>query len=128
MRQPSVHSALQDDPSYIRALQRRAQCNEKIGSWLRFLVQRKVCTPARLRISRSVNSVDYTKLVTLMPPSFDQVAEAKQSLRLLEPHIEEAQKREMGEMVDKLKGLGNSVLGEQNTPKVGSDAIWLIDR
>jgi hypothetical protein len=30
---PSAHSALQDDPSYVRALQRRAQCNEKIGSW-----------------------------------------------------------------------------------------------
>jgi hypothetical protein len=24
----------------------------------------------------------------------------------------------MGEMVDKLKGLGNSVLGERNTPKL----------
>jgi hypothetical protein len=50
------------------------------------------------------------------------VAEAKRSLRLLEPRIEEAQKREMGEMVDKLKGLGNSVLGERNAPKVGNDA------
>jgi hypothetical protein len=39
------------------------------------------------------------------------VAEAKRSLRLLEPRIEEAQKREMGEMVDKMKGLGNSILG-----------------
>ncbi len=68
--------------------------------------------PAHFRISHSVNSVDYTKLVTLLPPSSDQVAEAKRSLRLLEPRIEEAQKREVGEMVDKLKGLGNSVLGE----------------
>jgi hypothetical protein len=49
------------------------------------------------------------------------VAEAKRSLRLLDPRIEGAQKREMGEMVDKLKGLGNSVLGERD-PKVGSDA------
>jgi hypothetical protein len=46
------------------------------------------------------------------------VVEAKRSLRLLEPRIEEAQKREMGEMVDKLKGLGNSVLGERNTLKL----------
>jgi hypothetical protein len=68
--------------------------------------------PARFRISHSINNVDYTKLVTLLPPSSDQVAEAKRSLRLLEPRIEEAQKREVGEMVDKLKGLGNSVLGE----------------
>ena len=43
-------------------------------------------------------------------------------LRLLEPRIEEAQKRETGEMVDKLKGIGNSILGERNTPKLeGSD-------
>jgi len=34
------------------------------------------------------------------------------SLRLLEPRLEEAQKREVGEMVDKLKGLGNNILGE----------------
>ncbi|KAF8507071.1 TPR-like protein [Russula emetica] len=87
--------ALQDDPSYVRALQRRAQCNEKIGSWS----------------ALSSAKEDYTKLVTLLPPSSNQAAEAKRSLRLLEPRIEEAQKREMGEMVDKLKGLGNSVLG-----------------
>jgi len=46
------------------------------------------------------------------------VAEAKRSLRLLEPRIEEAQKREMGEMMDKLKGLGNGILGERNAPKM----------
>lgn len=68
--------------------------------------------PTRFRISRSVNSVDYTTLVTLLPPSSDQVAGVKRSLRLLDPRIEEAQKREMGEMVDKLKGLGNNILGE----------------
>ncbi|KAI0283303.1 hypothetical protein BGY98DRAFT_719170 [Russula aff. rugulosa BPL654] len=106
MRQPSAHSALQDDPSYVKALQRRAQCNEKIGSWS----------------ALSSAKEDYTKLVTLLPPSSDQVAEAKRLLRLLEPRIEEAQKRETGEMVDKLKGIGNSILGERNTPKLeGSD-------
>ena len=46
------------------------------------------------------------------------MAEAKRSLRLLEPRIEEAQKRETGEMVDKLKGIGNSILGERNSPKL----------
>ncbi|KAI0304853.1 hypothetical protein BC826DRAFT_978599 [Russula brevipes] len=87
--------ALQDDPSYVRALQRRAQCNEKVGSWSALASAKE----------------DYNTLVTLFPPSSDQLAEAKRSLRLLEPRIEEAQKREMGEMVDKLKGIGNSVLG-----------------
>jgi hypothetical protein len=57
-------------------------------------------------------SVDYNTLITLLPPSSGQVAEVKRSLRLLEPRLEEAQKREVGEMVDKLKGLGNSILGE----------------
>jgi len=88
--------ALQDDPSYIRVLQRRAQCNEKIGSWS----------------ALSSAKEDYNTLITLLPPSSNQVAEVKRSLRLLEPRLEEAQKREVGEMVDKLKGLGNSVLGE----------------
>lgn len=58
-------------------------------------------------------SVDYTALVALLPPSSNQAAEAKRSLGLLEPRLEEAQKREVGEMVDKLKGIGNSVLGER---------------
>jgi len=46
------------------------------------------------------------------------VVEAKRSLRLLEPRIEEVQKREMGEMVDKMKGLGNSILGERNATRL----------
>lgn len=112
MRQPSADSALQDDPSYARALQRRAQCNEKIGSWSALSSAKEGMQSTRFWISRSVNSVDYSALITLLPPSSDQVVEAKRSLRLLEPRIEEAQKREMGEMVDKLKGLGNSILGE----------------
>ncbi|KAH9004412.1 TPR-like protein, partial [Lactarius hatsudake] len=87
--------ALQDDPSYIRVLSRRAQCNEKIGSWS----------------ALSSAKEDYTTLLTQLPSSSNQVAEVNRSLRLLEPRIEEAQKREVGEVVDKLKGLGNSVLG-----------------
>jgi hypothetical protein len=60
-----------------------------------------------------VYSIDYNTLVALLPPSSNQAAEAKRSLRLLEPRLEEAQKREVGEMVDKLKGIGNNVLGER---------------
>ncbi|KAH9171829.1 hypothetical protein EDB89DRAFT_2114350 [Lactarius sanguifluus] len=87
--------ALQDDPSYIRVLLRRAQCNEKIGSWS----------------ALSSAKEDYTALLTQLPSSSNQVVEVNRSLRLLEPRIEEAQKREVGEVVDGLKGLGNSVLG-----------------
>ncbi|KAH9082043.1 hypothetical protein EDB83DRAFT_2503213 [Lactarius deliciosus] len=86
-----------DDPSYIRVLLRRAQCNEKIGSWS--------------ALSSAKEAIDYTALLTQLPSSSNQVADVNRSLRLLEPRIEEAQKREVGEVVDKLKGLGNSVLG-----------------
>jgi hypothetical protein len=118
MHQPSANSALQDDPSYTKALQRRAQCNEKIGSWSALSSAKEGMQPARFQISRSFNSVDYTTLITLLPPSSNQVVEAKRSLRLLEPRVEEAQKRETGEMVDKLKGLGNSILGKLNAKKL----------
>ncbi|KAI9460842.1 TPR-like protein [Lactarius psammicola] len=87
--------ALQDDPHYVRVLLRRAQCNEKIGSWS----------------ALSSAKEDYTALLTQLPPSSNQVAEVNRSLRLLGPRIEEAQKREVGEVVGKLKDLGNSVLG-----------------
>ncbi|PPJ56902.1 hypothetical protein CBER1_02278 [Cercospora berteroae] len=36
---------------------------------------------------------------------------AKEAVRALAPKLNEAKEKEMGEMVDKLKGLGNSVLG-----------------
>ncbi|KAI9455856.1 TPR-like protein [Russula earlei] len=93
--------ALQDDPSYAKALQRRAQCNEKIGSWS----------------ALSSAKEDYNTLITLLPPSSEQVVEVKRSLRLLEPRIEATQKQEVGEMVDKLKGLGNSILGKWDSAK-----------
>jgi hypothetical protein len=84
----------------------------RLARGLRFLVQRKVCNIRTLLGPALIDSVDYNTLIALLPPSSDQVAEVKRSLRLLEPRLEEAQKREVGEMVDKLKGLGNSVLGE----------------
>jgi len=37
--------------------------------------------------------------------------ETERSLGLLKPRAEAAQKKETAEMVDKLKGLGNSILG-----------------
>ena len=38
----------------------------------------------------------------------------------MQPRIEAAQKKEMGEMVDKLKGVGNSILGERHFYVIGS--------
>lgn len=87
--------ALHDDPTYIKAIQRRAASNDKLDSW------------------SSLTSVqeDYNTLMTLLPPSSAQVAEIQRNLQLLKPRIETAQKRETGEMMDQLKGLGNSLLG-----------------
>lgn len=55
---------------------------------------------------------DYTKLISLLPSNSPQLVETRRLLQALRPRVEAAQKRETGEMIDKLKGLGNSILGE----------------
>ena len=55
---------------------------------------------------------DYTLLSTLVPAGGSEAKQYAKALRNLQPRLDEAQKRETGEMVDKLKGLGNSILGE----------------
>jgi len=87
--------ALYDDPQYVKALQRRAASNEKIDTWS----------------SLSSAQEDYTALLELLPPSSPQIADVRRSLQLLKPRVEAAQKKETAEMMDKLKGLGNSILG-----------------
>ncbi|KAH7915346.1 TPR-like protein, partial [Hygrophoropsis aurantiaca] len=86
--------ALLDDPSYIKALQRRAAANEKINTWT----------------SLTHAQEDYTALVDLLPPSSPQHVQAKKALTLLKPRQEAAQKKETDEMMTKLKGLGNTFL------------------
>ncbi|KAG6900154.1 hypothetical protein C0993_002083 [Termitomyces sp. T159_Od127] len=89
--------ALLDDPQYVKALQRRAASNEMIGSW------------SSLTAAQEVE--DYNTLIKLLPPASSQLRDAQRSLGLLKPRLESAQKRETTEMLDKLKGLGNSILG-----------------
>ena len=55
--------------------------------------------------------LDYNKLLELLPTSSPQQVELRRALRALKPRLEAAQKRETAEMMDKLKGLGNSILG-----------------
>ncbi|KAI6045002.1 TPR-like protein [Pisolithus marmoratus] len=69
-------SALDDDPHYIKALQRRAAASEKIDSWS--------------SLARAQD--DYKLLLELLPANSPE-------------------KRETDEMIDKLKGLGNNILG-----------------
>ncbi|KAJ7646907.1 hypothetical protein FB45DRAFT_183762 [Roridomyces roridus] len=87
--------ALLDDPNYIKALQRRAASNEKINTWS----------------SLTAAQEDYTTLLKLLPPSSPQTTEIERSQRLLTPRVEAAQKEETGEMLGKLKNLGDSILG-----------------
>jgi hypothetical protein len=54
---------------------------------------------------------DYTLLLDLPLVTAPQVTQYRRSLRDLQPRIEAAQKQETGEMVEKLKGLGDSILG-----------------
>jgi hypothetical protein len=54
---------------------------------------------------------DYTALLELLPPSSAPFRETERSLQSLKPRAEAAQKQETAEMLDKLKGLGNSLLG-----------------
>ena len=54
---------------------------------------------------------DYTTLLTLLPASSPSSREVRRSLEAIKPRVEAAQKQETAEMLDKLKGLGNSILG-----------------
>ncbi|KAJ7900048.1 hypothetical protein B0H14DRAFT_2331670, partial [Mycena olivaceomarginata] len=87
--------ALLDDPNYVKALQRRAASNEKINSWS----------------SLTAAQEDYTTLLKILPPSNPQIKEIERSQHLLKPRLEAAQKAETAEMLSKLKGMGNSILG-----------------
>ncbi|EIM83355.1 TPR-like protein [Stereum hirsutum FP-91666 SS1] len=88
--------ALLDDPSYIKALQRRAQCNEALNTWS----------------SLTKAQEDYTTLLDLLPDSSPQLRDVNRALTRLGPRIEVAQKQELEEMMGKLKGFGNSLLGK----------------
>ncbi|KAE9410876.1 hypothetical protein BT96DRAFT_804924, partial [Gymnopus androsaceus JB14] len=90
--------ALLDDPQYTKALQRRATSNMELNTWSSFDI-------------RSRRFVYYNKLLTVLPDSSDEVKEIKRTLQLLKPRAEAAQKQETAEMLDKLKGMGNSILG-----------------
>ncbi|KAJ7646867.1 hypothetical protein FB45DRAFT_733888, partial [Roridomyces roridus] len=78
--------ALLDDPNYIKALHRRAASNEKINTW-------SSLTAAQEGWSSNVS----TSILRSQP--------------LLSPRVEAAQKEKTGEMLGKLRNLGNSILG-----------------
>jgi len=88
--------ALGDDPHYVKALQRRAASNEKIGTWS----------------ALSSAQEDYKLLLELLPHGSAELTQTRKALQSLEPRAQAAQEKETAEMMDKLKGLGNTVLGK----------------
>lgn len=77
---------------------------------------------------------DYNKLLELHPEGSAQARDVERALRSLAPRVEVAQKQEVDEMLGKLKGIGNTVLGQSLpwTTKAFSDCIirevWPVDR
>lgn len=57
--------------------------------------------------------VDYTTLLTLFPEASRDVFDVRRAQADLKPRLEAAKKKDMDEMVSKMKGLGNSLLGER---------------
>ncbi|KZT41390.1 hypothetical protein SISSUDRAFT_1042979 [Sistotremastrum suecicum HHB10207 ss-3] len=91
----SCTEALADDPSYIKALYRRATSNDALGTWS----------------SLTSAQEDYTRLQEILEPSDSRLSQIKRALRGIEPRCKAAQKKETDEMMGKLKDLGNSFLG-----------------
>jgi hypothetical protein len=59
---------------------------------------------------RNSQFLDYNSLLKLVT-SPSQLTDIRRKLQQLKPRLESAQKQETKEMMDKLKGLGNSLLG-----------------
>ncbi|EIW64421.1 TPR-like protein [Trametes versicolor FP-101664 SS1] len=92
--------ALQDDPRYVKALQRRATAHEQLGSW-----------SSLSSAQEETLLLDYKQLLEILPASSPDLVNIRRALVALPPRIEAAQKAETAEMLGKLKGLGNSILG-----------------
>ncbi|PWY98940.1 hypothetical protein BCV70DRAFT_121271 [Testicularia cyperi] len=79
----------------FKALHRRASANEKIGGWA--------------GLSASLEDNKQLLSCTALPESQRRAVQNK--ITTLQPQVEAAANREKDEMMDKLKGLGNSILG-----------------
>ncbi|ORY34214.1 hypothetical protein BCR39DRAFT_516789 [Naematelia encephala] len=87
--------ALKLDPTYVKAIQRRASANDRISTW------------SSLSSARD----DYNLLLTLLPPTSTQIPIIRRSLASLTPRLKLQEDKEKDEMMSKLKDLGNSLLG-----------------
>lgn len=55
--------------------------------------------------------LDYKLLLELLPPGSPELMRTRKVLQSLEPRTRAAQEKETAEMMGKLKGLGNTILG-----------------
>lgn len=55
--------------------------------------------------------LDYKLLLELLPPGSPELMQTRKILQSLEPRARAAQEKETAEMMGKLKGLGNTILG-----------------
>lgn len=91
----ACNQSLLDQPNYVKALYRRAQANEQIGGW------------AGLSSALEDNKLLLT-LPDLPPATRPEVAA---SIQRIGPRAQQAAEKEKDEMISKLKGLGDSILG-----------------
>ncbi|EGG05475.1 uncharacterized protein MELLADRAFT_107579 [Melampsora larici-populina 98AG31] len=89
-------ASLRDDPAYQKALHRRAQGNEKLDTW------------ASLQAALD----DYNTLANLPDLPVSLLKEIRLAQARLPLLISERSEKEKAEMMDKLKTLGNTVLGK----------------
>ncbi|KTW28460.1 hypothetical protein T552_01721 [Pneumocystis carinii B80] len=89
-------NALKEEPEYIKALHRRAKANEKIGTW------------------RSLEAalLDYEDMKKSLLESSPIHKSIKESISRIKPMLSEVQEREKTQMLNKLKDLGNNILGK----------------
>lgn len=65
---------------------------------------------------------DYNTLLKIIPEADPRRKEISSALQKLKPRAEAAQKRETAEMLDKLKGFGNNILGRSNGQRYKMDS------
>lgn len=111
----TIVTALLEVPTYTKALHRRATSNDSLGTWTSLSAADKgLDLPPRLpaRLRQLIHPfLDYRQLLEILPSSSPLLPSIRTALNTLGPRLEKAQKAETDEMVDKLKDLGNSVLG-----------------
>lgn len=116
----ACNESLLDDSLYLKALNRRAQANEEIGTWSSLTSslegKRHCCNSCRQQhhhshfLSLSLSLTDY-KTMNAMPHPDSLQSSITSALQRIPPKITITSEREKEEMMGKLKGLGDSVLG-----------------